>query len=128
MKTVFCATLLSIVVTACGEGQSVPRPENLPADVPGNAMIKRYSNQQEGGLLQISWGHSSMLWAEPCRSVESANEFARTDERFLGCPAELDMKVRPLYLGALNVPLTTSARQHGSATTCCYTFKVLGNR
>lgn len=128
MKIVVCAILLSIMATACGEGQRVPRPENLPADVPGNAVARRYSNQQDGGLLEISWGHSTMLWAEPCRSVESANEFARSDERLLGCPAELDMKIRPLYLGVLNVPLTTSARQRGAATTCCYTFKVSGNR
>jgi hypothetical protein len=91
-------------------------------------VVKRFANHREGGLLEISWGHSSMLWAEPCRSVESAIEFARSDERVMGCPAELDMKVRPLYLGALSVPMTESARQQGAATGCCYTFEALGNR
>lgn len=128
MKLVLCLTLLSFMITACGEQHSVPRPKDLPASVPANAVIERYSNQKEGGLLEISWDHSSMLWAEPCRSVDRAVDFARSDERVLGCPVEIDMKIRPLYLGALSLPLTERARQHNSAPTCCYTFKVLGNR
>ena len=128
MKAVLCSALLSILATSCGKGQRVPRPDDLPAYVPNDAVIKRYSNQEEDGLLEISWGHTSMLWAKPCRAVESAIGFAQSEERVLECPVELDMKVRPLYLGTLSIPLTKSARQQGSATTCCYTFEVLGNR
>ena len=128
MKTVLSAALLSVVVGGCGNGSGMPRPTDLPADVPNNAVIKRYANHPEGGLLEISWGHSSMLWAAPCRAAESAAEFARSAARVLQCPAELDMKIRPLYLGTLNVPMTRRARQRSFATTCCYSFRVLGNR
>lgn len=128
MKAVLSLALLCIVATSCGKGQRVPRPDDLPAYVPSDAVIKRYSNQEEDGLLEISWGRTSMLWAKPCRSVKSAIGFAQSEERVLQCPVELDMKVRPLYLGTLSIPLTKSARQQGSATTCCYTFEVLGNR
>ncbi len=128
MNAVLCVTLLSAMLAACGKGQGVPRPLGLPANVPDSAVITHYGDHKQGGLLQISWGHTSMLWAEPCRTVESAVEFARGSERLLGCPAELDMKIRPLYLGTLNAPLTTSAQQGRSPSTCCYTFQVLGNR
>lgn len=128
MKPVLYLTLLSIMIAACGEKPSVPRPKDLPASVPDNAVIKQYSNHKEGGLLEVSWDHSSMPWAEPCRSVKRAIDFARGDERVLGCPVEIDMKIRPLYLGALSIPLTKRARQQSSATTCCYTFKIFGNR
>ncbi len=128
MKTALCLALLSIMVTACMEKPSIPRPKDLPAYVPSNATIKQYSDQKQGGLLEISWGHSSMLWAESCRTLESAIQFARSDERISGCPIELDMKIRPLYLGVLSIPLTRNARKEALVATCCYTFKVLGKR
>jgi len=120
--------VLAFSGSAFGQEQSLPRPKDLPSSVPDHAVIKRWSNQGEGGLLQITWDHSSMLWAPPCRSAAQAAEFALGDKRALGCPAEIDMQVRPLYMGTFSLPLTARERQAGSKTACCYTFERLGNR
>jgi len=121
------AALLA-AASAFAWGKRVARPKDLPANVPKDAVITRWSNQGEGGLLEISWGSSSMLWAEPCRSRKAAASFASGEERRLDCPARIDMKVRPLMLGTLDEAATSKARGGGASDACCYGFQTLGNR
>lgn len=123
--------LLSIVTLACVgacQERSLPRPAGLPEWVPQEATIKRWPGHGEGGLLLIEWGHQSLTWAEPCRSLETADAFAYGGERKAGCPAQLDMKIRPMYLGTLDWEATQKAQEEGSSKSCCYSFQTLGNR
>ena len=118
----------AVVLFACAQAaaanpRKLPRPKGLPASVPENAAVTRWSDQGEGGLLSISWDRGSMLWAEPCRSREAAERFSRGEGTRLGCPLKIDMQVRPLYLGTLDPAATKKSRG-----ACCYTFEQIGNR
>lgn len=122
-KAAIAVVLISCISAVAAKSRKLRRPKDLPANVPKNATITRWSNQGEGGLLNISWDHSSMLWAEPCRSREAAKRFATEAGMQLGCPLKIDMKVRPLYLGTLDVSSTEKSRG-----ACCYIFERIGNR
>lgn len=122
------APLLLLAVLASAEEAPLPRPKDLPKSVPADAVIKRHPGHGDGGLLEITWGHSSMLWAEPCRTKEAAETFAVDGKTVDGCALALDMQMRPLFSGTLDRKATKKALKARSKKPCCYTFERLGNR
>lgn len=119
---------LLLALSASAEEASLPRPQGLPKIVPADAVVKRHAGHGEGGLLEISWGHSSMLWAEPCRSKAAAENFAVDEKKTDGCPAAIDMQVRPMYYGTYDRKASRKAAKSRSKTPCCYSFDRIGNR
>lgn len=122
------APLLVLLTLAASADDVIPRPKGLPPNVPADAVIKRHAGHGDGGLLEITWGHSAMIWAEPCRTQEAAENFEVDGKMENGCPIALDMQVRPMMRGSLDRAASRKARKARSKKPCCYKFEVLGNR
>ncbi len=124
--------LLAVLTCAGANGscadRSLPRPADLPSWVPREAVIKRVQGHGDGGLLEVTWDHSSMWWAAPCRTKEAAEIYSIGSEHEMECPLQLDMKMRPMMLGKLDRQKTEEIRSRSGSRACCYNFATIGNR